>query len=80
MLENVKYNLGREYQFYATIPRNQRSKGSPNCNKKEIAYEKKNKYKNNPPDGKSKGLPGREKEEDNMLNTSTPNKPSKRGR
>ena len=27
MLENVKYNLGREYEFYAIIPLGQRSKG-----------------------------------------------------
>ena len=27
MLENVRYNLGREYKFYAKIPPGQRSKG-----------------------------------------------------
>ena len=26
MLENIKYNLGREYEFYTTIPPSQRSK------------------------------------------------------
>ena len=43
MLENVKYNLRREYEFYATIPPSQRSKGRTAVTiKKEIAYKRLN--------------------------------------
>ena len=39
MLENVKYNLGREYDFYATINPGQRNNGGTAVEiKKEIAY------------------------------------------
>ena len=44
MLENVKYNLGREYKFYATIPLGQRSKrGTAVAIIKEIAHKRLNK-------------------------------------
>ena len=43
MLENVKYNLGRKYEFYATIPPGQRSKGGAAVAiKKEIAHKRPN--------------------------------------
>ena len=43
MLENFKYNLGREYEFYAIIPPDQRSKtGTPVAIKNEIAHERLN--------------------------------------
>ena len=43
MLENVKYNLGREYKFYSKIPLDQRSKGGAVVAiKKEIAHKKLN--------------------------------------
>ena len=39
MLENVKYNLERKYEFYAMIPPSQRSKeGTAIAIKKEIAH------------------------------------------
>ena len=39
MLENVKYNLGREYEYYATISLGQRSKGKAAVAiKKEVAH------------------------------------------
>ena len=39
MLENVKYNLGREYNFYATFPPAQRSKeGTAVAIRKEITH------------------------------------------
>ena len=39
MLENVKYNLGKKYEFYAKIPLGQRSKGETTVAiKKEIAH------------------------------------------
>ena len=40
MLENVKYNLGREHEFYAIIPPGQKNKGGfAVAIKKEIAHE-----------------------------------------
>ena len=43
MLENVKYNLGGEYKFYATIPLGQRSKGrTAVAIKKEVAHKRLN--------------------------------------
>ena len=43
MLENVKYNLGSEYEFYATIPLGHRSKGGTTVAiKKEIAHKRLN--------------------------------------
>ena len=41
MLGNVKYNLKREYKFYATIPRGQKRDRS-SYKKKEIAYKRLN--------------------------------------
>ena len=42
MLENVRYNLGREHNFYATAPPSQRSKeGIAATIRKEIVHEKK---------------------------------------
>ena len=39
MLKNIKYNLGREYKFYITIPTGQRIKGEITVAiKKEIAH------------------------------------------
>ena len=41
MLGNVKYNLGKEYNFYATISPGQRSKGvTAVAIKKEIAHKR----------------------------------------
>ena len=72
MLENVKYNLGREYKFYATIPPDQRKqRRGCSCYKKRNSTQK-TKHKNNLPGGISGGLPGREKKKNNMLNISTP--------
>ena len=43
MLENVKYNLGREYKFYAIIPPGQRRKERTTVViKKEIAHKRLN--------------------------------------
>ena len=43
MLENVKYNLGRKYDFYATITPGQRSKGGTAVKiRKEIAHKRPN--------------------------------------
>ena len=67
MLENVKYNLGREYEFYATIPM-QRKAVVAIKNKQH----KKTKHKNNPPVSRSGSLHDSEKKKDNMLNISTP--------
>ena len=66
MLENVKHNLGRKYELYATIPSCQRSKGwaAVEINKRNSTQ--KTKYNNNPPGGSSVGLPGGKKKNDNM--------------
>ena len=63
MLENVKYNLGREYEFYAMVPLGQKTK-----------------HKNGPSGGGSGSLHDRERKKDNMLNISTSDRPSDRGR
>ena len=42
MLENVKYNLGREYEFYVKIPLSQRSKGGVAVVLKKIAHKRLN--------------------------------------
>ena len=43
MLENVKYNLGREYEFYAIFLQGQRSKGGTALAiKKEKVYKRLN--------------------------------------
>ena len=65
MLENNKCNLGREYEFYATIPQSQRSKGGAAVSVKKIS---------------SGGLQSREKKKTNMLNISTSNRQSNKGR
>ena len=54
MLENVKYNLGNEYEFYATIPSGQRSKGGTAVAVK--INTQKTKLKNNSPGSSSEGL------------------------
>ena len=46
MLENVKYNLGREYKFYATILSGQRSKKWAEVLMKKRNSIQKTKYKN----------------------------------
>ena len=38
MLKNTKYNLRREYKFYATVPPDQRSKGPVIAIMKEIVH------------------------------------------
>ena len=66
MLEKDKYNLVREYEFYATTPQSQRSKGGTAVAiKKEITQE--TKYKNNHLCGWSGGRPDRKGKEDSMF-------------
>ena len=56
MLVNNKYNLGREYEFYATTPRVVEARDG--CN--QVRYNtQETKYKNNYPGGSSGGLPDR---------------------
>ena len=69
MLENVKFNLGREYKFYATTPRVR------NCNSyKKGNSTQKTKHKNGPSGGGSGSLHNMERKRDNLLNISTPNR------
>ena len=75
MLVNDKYNLGREYEFYATIL--QRSKGGAAIAIKKINSTQKTKHKNNLPGSSSGGLHGRKNKKDNI---SSLNKLSNRGR
>ena len=79
LLENTNCNLGIEYEFYATTPLGQRSKGET-----AVAIKKENtqetKYKNNHPGGSSGSLPDRKEKEDSMLYTIIPNRPGDRGR
>ena len=42
-MENNKYNLGREYEFYATTPLRSEKQGKDcSCNKKEITHKRLN--------------------------------------
>ena len=66
MLENVKYNLEREYKFYATIP----LRGTAFAIKRNSTQKTQH---------SSRTLLGREKKKDNMLNIFTLNRPSDRG-
>ena len=79
LLENTNCNLGIEYEFYATTPLGQRSKGET-----AVAIKKENtqetKYKNHYPGGSSGGLPDRKGKEDSMFYISTTNRPGDRGR
>ena len=79
MLENVKYNLGREYEFYATILQGQRSKGKTAVAiKKKIAHNRLNIRTTLQAVALEVYMSGEKK--DNMLDISTPNRPSDRGR
>ena len=41
MLENTEYNIGREYEFYATTPPGQRSKGGTEISdEKELSHKR----------------------------------------
>ena len=77
-MENVKYNLGREYKFYAIILQGQRSKGGTAVAIEKINSSQKTEHKNNSPGSSSAGLQVRGKKKDNVLNISTPNRPSDR--
>ena len=64
MLENVKYHLGREYEFYATISQGQRSKGGAAVIIKNSTHN----TKHNPPGSSSRSLNVREKKKKSSPN------------
>ena len=72
MPENVKYNLVKEYKFYAIILPVQRSKGGTAIAIKKGNSTQKTKHMNGPSDGGSGTLHDSERKNDNMLNISTP--------
>ena len=72
MLENVKYNRGRECELYAIIPLGQRSKGETEVAiKKGMAHKRLN-IRTALQASSSGGLHGKENKKNNMLNISTP--------
>ena len=80
MLENNKYNLGRDYEFYATTPPSLEKQGRDcNCNL-ESHNTQETKYKNNHPGSSSEGLPNRKGKEDSKFYISTPIRSNNRGR
>ena len=70
MPENVKYNLVKEYKFYAIILPVQRSKGGTAIAIKKGNSTQKTKHMNGPSDGGSGTLHDSERKKDNMLNIS----------